>query len=312
MLKIIWTDIKGREIVAPYPLSMSVSVDEGVPADSLDAEFPYIDTDELCEIMLYNDDQPVFRGIIDEEEKVVYQDGEYLRLSARSPAALLLDNEAMPCVYDHPSAGFIFERYVEPFGIRCDDLDDAVYFGEQTVAKGSSCWSVLKNFCNACYASVPRVSSTGVLHVKGLQEKEQICFGGDDMRYLRISELNKRSAELSAVRVKTANPGGYTLCVSNRDAQERGIRRERYLNALLSESPMRCADMMLRNGAGKAYSLKLRCLGCLLGTEGRKASVSDTVLGQRSGLYISSLYYRLTANGEYTDVRLKRRNSSCG
>lgn len=312
MLRCVWKDIKGREIITPYPLTMSVSVDEKVPADSLNVEFPYVETDELCEITVLNDDRTVFHGIVDEEEKVIYRDGEYLRISARSLAALLLDNEAMPCVYDHPTAGFIYERYVAPFGIKCADLDDAVSISEQTIAKGASCWSVLKNFCIASYATPPRISSDGVLYMKGLQERERIRFGKGGVSYLRISELNKRSAELSAVRVKTENPGNYNLCVSNKDAQKRGIKRERYLNALLSDSPMRCADMMLRNGADKAYSLKLRCLGCLLGAEGSIAELDDPVLGERTGLYVSSLQYRLTANGEYTDVRLKRRNSLCG
>ncbi len=307
MLRCVLKDINGREILAPYPLEMSVKMDEDVPADSLNASFPFLKTDEICGITLYKDEKPVFLGIVDEQEVVVYPDGEYLRIAARSMAALLLDNEAEPCVYDHPSAGFICERYAEPFGIRRLDKDDAIYYGEQTVAKGSSCWNVIKSFCEACYSESPRVTSDGVLYMKGMKKDELLRFGKGGLRYLRISELRKRSAELSAVYVKTNNAEGYELCVGDVEARARSIRRKRYLNALLTDSPMCCADRMLQNGRKRAYSVKLRCLGCLLGTEGSQAVVSDALLGDIEGLYVSSLRYQLTANGEYTDVILKRR-----
>ena len=308
MLSCVLTDIDGNEKIAPYPLSMTVDVDENIPADALKATFPYFETSEIARIDVYADGEIVFRGIVDEEEHTVDSGGEYLKIAARSKAALLLDNEAMPCVYDHPSADMICERYAEPFGIRCADSDDAVYFGEQTIAKGSSCWSVLKNFCNACYSTLPRIGSDGLLRMKGISGDKELRFGSDGIRYTRISELNKRSAELSAVRVKTESAGGYELCVTNEIAVSRGIRRERYLNALLTESPMRCADAMLRNGRSKAYALKLRCPECLLGAQGCSAEVYDAILGSRKGLYVSSLRYHSDADGEYTDLMLKRRN----
>ncbi len=309
MLRCVLKDIRGRETIAPAPVRLSIDMDENVPADALYAVFPYTETAQITGISVYAEDRLVFNGIVDEEERIVEPDGAYLRIASRSLAALLLDNEARPCVYDHPSAALIYERYVKPFGIVCRDLDDAVYFGEQTVAKGASCWSVVKNFCAACYASVPRLSADGVLYLKGMQREETVHFGENGVRYLRISELQKRSEELSIVRVKTANPGGYALEVTNEDAVRRGIRRERYLNALLSDSPMRCADQMLQNGRRKAYALKLRCPGNLLGTVACAAVVSDKIIGERGGLAIGSLYYRLTADGAYTDVRLRRRNS---
>ena len=309
MLRFILTDVNGLETELPYPVSLTVDADEAVPADSLYAVFPYVETAEAAVISVFDDDRLLIKGIVDEEEHTMLS-GEYdLRISARSMAALLLDNEAMPCVYDHPSASLMKERYAEPFGIEVGDNDDAVYFGEQTVAKGSSCWSVLKNFCNACYSCAPRVSSDGVLWLKGLKREEAVRFGEKGVRYTDIRELHKRCEELSAVKIKTENPGGYDRTISDISAVGRGIARVRYLNALLTGSPMRCADAMLKNSAAKAYSVRLRCPSCLLGYDGCAAVIDDAPFDIAKGLYISSLRYRLTKNGGYTDVTLKRRNN---
>ena len=309
MLRCVLFDVTGQETELPCPVSMTIDTDEAVPADSLYAVFPYVETAEAAGISVYDGERLLFSGVVDEEEHTVINGEEDLRISARSMAALMLDNEAMPCVYDHPSAELMRERYAAPFGIRVGDMDDAVYFGEQTVAKGSSCWNVLKNFCNACYSCAPRLSSDGVLWLKGLKRDETIRFGENGVHYTAVRELHKRCEELSAVKIKTENPGGYDRTVSDSSAVGRGIVRVRYLNALLTGSPMRCADAMLKNSASKAYSVKLRCQSCLLGTEGCSAVIDDCPFDITRGLYISALSYRLTDDSEYTDVTLKRRNN---
>ena len=77
----------------------------------------------------------------------------------------------------------------------------------------------------------------------------------------------------------------------------------------LTESPMRCADMMLKNSRAKAYAIKLRCPSCLIGCEGYRADLRDSSVSAEKDLYISAVHYRMTADGAYTDVTLKRRNS---
>ena len=309
MLRCVLTDIRGKELIFPSPLSVAVNIDEGAPADSLYAVFPLIKTEELKSIAVYSSDKLVFTGLVDEEEYMLNAAGEYLCISARSLAAHLLDNEAVPCSYDHPSAQLIYERYVKPYGIVMSDSDDSTYFGEQTVTKGTSCWNVLKRFCMACYSSVPRISSDGVLYMKGMRKDNGISFGETSaaIRYTGFSRIKKRCEEISAVYVKTSNAGGYELSVENADAVGRGIVRRRYLNAVLTASPMRCADAMISNGTAKSYAVELRCPGCCLGMEGSRASVVNSVVGDIEGLYVSALCYRLTSKDEYTDVILKRR-----
>lgn len=307
MLRCVLRDVNGQSLVMQRLLSLQVNIDEGVPADSLYAVFPLVPTDELVGITLYDDDKPLFIGVVDEETRERDADGEYLKVSARSLAARLLDNEAMPCSYDHPSLSLIIERYVKPFGITQGDSGDAVFFGVQNVSKGASCWRVLKQFCNACYSSSPRISSVGRLYPKGIRRDSVTAFGGDGVGYTSLQEVKKRCEEISAVHVKTSNTGTYSLPIRNAAAEKRGIRRERYLNAVLTESPMRCADAMIANGGRKAYAVRLRCPSCLLGREGDRAVLRDEALGESDDLYISAVHYRLTRDGEFSNVTLKRR-----
>ncbi len=309
MLRCVLSDINGLEIVAPAALSLNIDVDEGVPADSLYAVFPYFEAAEFMGIRVYSGDDIVFAGVVDEEERIYRPSGKMLRISSRSLAAHLLDNEAAPCSYDHPSARLICERYVLQYGITVGDGDDSVYLGEQSVMKGSSCWSVLKNFCSACYSSIPRISGEGVLYLKGMKKDESVRFGGSGgIRYIEMSEKYKRCEEISAVNIKTLSLGGYRLPVENTDAIGRGIVRERFLNAVMTESPMKRAEAMIRSGAEKAYTMKLRCPSRLLGIEGYRALVENGA-EKITDLYISALRYRMNRSGEYTDVIMKRRMS---
>ena len=312
MLRCVLTDVNGQQKTMPRLLSLQVDVDEGVPADALYAVFPYEPTDELSGITLYEEDLPVFIGVVDEEEHIRGNKGAFLKISARSLAAHLLDNEAMPCAYDHPSLSVMAQRYVEPYGITLGTDSDEVFFGQQSITKGTSCWKALKNFCIACYSAVPRISSVGVLYPKGTEHRGETVFGDNGVRYTQLRAVKKRCEEISTVRVKATNAGTYSLPIENASAKSRGVRRERYLNAVLTESPMRCADAMIANGNARSYAVYLRCEGCLLGTEGNRALIKDESISVGEDLYISAVHYRMKSDGDYSNITLKRRTDRCG
>lgn len=311
MLSFVAEDIRGHEIIMPRALRVTINMDEDVPADDLYVLFPYIETLELKGISVYDRSRLIFVGVIDEEERIVNSSGEFLRISARSPAALLLDNEAVPESYDHPSARLIYERHARPYGISAGDVDDAVYFGEQVVTKGTSRWTALRNFCNACYSGSPRISSVGALYMKGAPSAGRTVFSdsGDGHPYTALRESVRRCEEISAVNVKVSSDEGYTYTVANDDARSRGIRRERCVNALLTDTPLKCADSMIESGRRKAYSLTLESPDRLPDILGNEAEVRSSVIGRIDGLYVSSLMYRMDKGGERTTVVLKRRKA---
>lgn len=308
MLSFVFENTEGQKYIL-RPLTASIDMDEDIPADSLYAVFAYVKTGELVKVSVYDGDRMIFVGIVDEQEHILSQKGRFLRVSARSLAAHLLDNESAPQCYDHPSAPLIFERHVKPYGIAWEHEDEAVYFGEQQVNKGMSQWAVLKNFCNACYSSTPRISADGVLYMKGMKCEKQVVFSdaGDGIAYMELNEDKKRCEELSRVNVKIADDEGYRCLIDNTDAIRRGVKRERYLNAVLAVTPMTCADAMLLNAEKASYGIRLKCAGNLLDLMGCDAAVKNGLLGDRNGLYISSVSYRLNADGDFTTLRLKRR-----
>ena len=311
MLSFLFTDADGHEIILSSPLSLVMRMEEDVPADDLTAVFPYLNCGELAQVSVFDGSRLVFKGVVDEEEHLMSSKGEYLRISARSLAAHLLDNEAEPQSYDHPSARLIYERCASGFGLGAGDVDGSTYFGELTVTKGMSCWTAVQNFCKACYSSSPRISADGRLFMRGLVTEGTVMFGdgAGGIPFVSLGEKKKRCEEISRVRIKTADSSGYRSAVENPDAVKRGVRRERYINAALTSTPIKCADTMIANGSKRAYSLSLRCPGWLGDILGRAASVSSNTLGSLNGLYVSSIKYHLDSKSDYTDIELKRRYS---
>lgn len=314
MLKFVLTDTDGESRIFSAPLSLTIRMDEDVPADDLFAEFAYAPVGELTAVRVYDGDRVIFVGVVDEQVHQLSQRGRLLSISARSLAAHLLDNEAAPQCYDHPSASLIYDQHIRPYGIAWEHEDDATCFGEQQITKGMSRWAVLKNFCNACYSAVPRISADGVLRMKGLGVTGSVTFSdsGDGVVYTRLSESRRRCEEISCIKVKVAEDEGYRYIVENPDAISRGICRERYLNASLASTPMTCADAMLVNADAKSYGVKLSCPGRMTDLMGKSAVVKNKLLGVLDNLYVSGVTYRLTGDGEVTTVQLKRRKNECG
>lgn len=308
MLKFTVTDTSDVRHLLPAPLSVMLRMEEDVPADDLYAVFPQIDCGELKSIAVYDADQTVFAGVIDEEERIVSAAGAYLRLSARSLAAHLLDNEAPPVSYDHPDARLIYERHAREYGIAAGDIDDATCFGELEITKGTSQWGVISAFCSACYSSAPRVSADGKLYLKGLRAEGTVIFGPGGIAYTELCDSVRRCEELSRVNVKITGSDSYVYPVENADALRRGIRRERYLNAMLTGKSVKSADIMLKKSRSQSRLLTLKCTGRLTDILGCSAEIRCASV-TREGLYVSALKYHSDAREEYTTVKLRRRDS---
>ena len=282
-----------------------------VPADCVSALFDHRDCAELCSFHIFCDGMLVFKGVVDEQERIVSSSGAFLKISGRSLAALLLDNESVPVTYHHPSAGIIYEKHVKPFSIVTSGNPDRTYYSDLVITKGESNWQALSRFCQNCMSSVPRISGRGELFFEGEENEKEVIFSDTDgdILYQSIEERVRRCEEISCVNIKVSNASGYHAKVENADALERGIVRERYLNAVLTETPMNRADTLIKNGRQKGYRIKLRCSGRQLDLLGASAEIRDTVIGEIRDLFVSALYYRLSPNDESTYMILKRRNA---
>ena len=307
MLTFIATDIFGVDVPLPQPLSITINQEENVPADDLTVVFPLVyNLQELNRILVKDNDVIVFKGIVDEQQAISNKNGAFLKIIARSMAAVLLDNESKPVSYINPSVSVIFSRHLDPCGIESYKGDNLSCVGSFNVPKGSTNWQVLNSFCIKTFGNSPRIESDGTANFKGLARDRKIVFSNSNgINYISVTENNKRCNLISSVWVKTDEQGDYATEVKNDGVADRSIKRERYIDATVN-TDLYVADKMINNSLDSSYELTLMCLGCYLDIIGSKASVEDKHLGKFTNLYVSGICYTLNSNGEFTRVLLKK------
>lgn len=309
MLKFIFTDIDDREITLCDCVQVSVNMEENVPAHDLSVKFLYRDVPEFVSVTMLSESEILFTGIVDEQIRECSVNGEFLIFHCRSMAAKLLDNESMPISYTHPSVDVIVKNHVKPFSLYCENTNDDTYFGTQTVGKGSTNWQAVEDFSKNTYHSTPFVSELGLLYFENPKKDVTTVFSNfsDGVRFQKFSEQKKRCEEISKIRIKAVNSGGYHMLVENKDACDRKIQRERYLNAVFTNTPAIYAQNMIKNSKKKSYTVTLTCVGCQIPVFLTNAVVKlseDEVL---SSLYVSAVRYNLSADSDITTITLKRK-----
>lgn len=310
MLSFEFLDINDNVVQINDPYTLNINMEENVPCDDMTAVFDYAPCDEFKSVRVYDNDTLLFSGIVDEQQRISTDSGTFLKIVARSMAAHLVDNESVPISYMHPSVSVIESRHLRPFGVRVTGERDTTYFGTQTVKKGDTNWQAVEDFAKNVYMNTPRVNQNGELDFCGVQNDTLSVFSnnGDGIRYTKFSENIKRCEEISTVRIKVTNSSGYHSTVENADALKRGIKRERYLNAVLTDTPAVYADSMIKNGRKKSYEITLVCVGQHMSVFGNCAVVRDSMCGEIKNLYVSAVRYRLSAKEEVTTVTLKRKD----
>lgn len=308
MLNFVFTDIYDEEH-SVYPVSVTVNMDEGVPADDLLATFHRFTSSQLKSVVVYDENSVVFTGIVDEQITLSNESSEYIKISARSMAAVLLDNESVPISYNYPSVSVIEERHLKPFSVKVSENLSDTYFGTHTVLKGESNYKAVESFANKVYSKSVRVNEKGELSFFGAKKDKSVVFSNDGsgISYYGFCENIKRCEEISKVRIKLINSSGYHSVVENEDAVKRGVVRERYLNCVLTDTPATYAQSMIKNGSKKAYSITLSCEGQHLSTFGCDATVLGSICGDIKNLYVSSIRYALSDKKEVTVITLKRK-----
>lgn len=309
MLSYFFTDKNGKKFEIKNVLTAEISADVDVPADELVLVMPYDEKFRNADMFeVYDDEALVFVGQADEIVSIVRTDGAIVRLSARSLAGKLLDNEAEPVTYTNPAANFIFERHLKPFGIAGYDGDEHAFMGKIKIEKGMTEWQVLEKFCSGRYGKSPRITGAGFALMCGTYGgAEPIVFGKNGINYTSLREYIKPCKVISQVKLRTEEYGGYKSVISNKCVADR-IKRVRYVNAFLDSNAVKTADRMIENGNRQSFEIMLQCAECLCGVVGRRAVVDDSLIGKREGLVVKSIKYSLGKNGESTTVVLGKEN----
>lgn len=309
MLSYFFTDKNGKRCEIKNVLTVEISADVDVPADELVLTVPYDRKYRNVDMLeAYDGKSLVFVGQADEIVSIVHNSGAIVRLSARSLAGRLLDNEAEPVTYINPAAKFIFERHLKPFGIVGYDGDEHPFMGTIKIEKGMTEWQVLEKFCNGRYGKSPRITGAGFALMCGTYGgAKPIVFGRNGVGYTSLREYIKPCKVISQVKLRTEEYGGYKSVVGNGSAADR-IKRVRYVNAFLDNNAVKTADRMIENGNRQSFEITVECAECLCGIVGRRAVIDDPLVGKRKGLVVKSIKYSLKKNGESTTVVLGKEN----
>lgn len=308
MLSYFFTDKNGKRCEFKNVLTAEISADVDVPADELVMTVPYDRKYRNVDMLeAYDGKSLVFVGQADEIVSIVHNSGAIVRLSARSLAGRLLDNEAEPVTYINPAAKFIFERHLKPFGIVGYDGDEHPFMGTIKIEKGMTEWQVLEKFCNGRYGKSPRITGAGFALMCGTYGgAEPIVFGRNGVGYTSLREYIKPCKVISQVKLRTEEYGGYKSVISNKCVDR--IKRVRYVNAFLDNNAVKTADRMIENGNSQSFEITVECPKCLCGIVGRRAVIDDPLVGKREGLVVKSIKYSLGKNGESTTVVLGKEN----
>lgn len=253
MLTYFFTDKNGKRCEIKNVLTAEISADVDVPADELVMTVPYDEKFGNADMLeAYDGKSLVFVGQADEIVNIVRTDGAIVRLSARSLAGRLLDNEAEPVTYVNPAAKFIFERHLKPFGIVGYDGDEHPFMGTIKIEKGMTEWQVLEKFCNGRYGKSPRITGAGFALMCGTYGgAKPIVFGRNGVGYTSLREYIKPCKVISQVKLRTEEYGGYKSVISNKCVDR--IKRVRYVNAFLDNNAVKTADRMIENGNRQSF-----------------------------------------------------------
>ncbi len=287
-------------------LTVIFNADVEVPADDLTITIPYDEkiSENADFITAFLDEKTVFKGQIDEIIGIKSTDGAITKITARSPSAFLLDNEAEPLTYINPSADFIFNRHLKPFGLTEYYADDVPFFGTLKIDKGMTHWQVFRNFCINRYGAVPRITGNGKVYFNGNESGETIFFGKSGIDYTAVRESKRRFKLITEVKLKLTESGTYGGSIKNENPECRSIERVRYVNATSDKTTIQTADNIISKSNSDSYSIALECVGCLIESIGRSAVLNDDMFGEIENLTVRKIRYTVGSDGEKTTVTL--------
>lgn len=307
MLKLFAYDTENNELELDGIVSLSYNSEENVPADDLCVRLSVSPSlPELARVRLVEDGNALFTGVVDEQQNCISESEVYTTITARSLAALLLDNESEPVSYYYPTSAVIFERHLKPCGITSYKGYDSFLRDRLNIPKGCTNWHALALYCKRALGTVPRVTGDGTVDFMGIQSKESLVFSSErGIGYSSVKENLRRCKPLSDVLVKLPNSSGYNFDIENTEAKSRKIKRVRYLDVSCGSSAG-TADIMISNSERSSYEIELITPERLIGSVGAAAELFDPILGERKGLLVSSVYYSLSPKGGYSVIKLRK------
>ncbi len=300
--------IDGQQFDIGDPVSLEINMAYNTPADSVYACFCFTnEISEIKNILIFDNENIIFDGIVDEQIFEVSSTGAFLKIYARSTAALLIDNEALPQTYNNVSLKTIFQRHIEPYGFTNYIGDDTKFCDTFVVYKGMSEWEVLEKFCDTYLDLKPIIKKDKTIYISNMisDNKNIILDNLGDIKYKTIEINNFRYNKISEVYIKTVKEDNYITKVTNENAIDNGIIRKRYLDISDSfKDPVNFANNYIVNNNIKSYEVLAKCIGFININIGSKVFINDNKFKYLKNLVVSKVKYKLDSLGETTDITM--------
>ena len=225
MLRVRATDISGREeMLTPTFLRLRRGIDS--PAEGAVGRFP-VDRRpaELLRLRVWRGEELLFDGKPDEQRFTLSAAGMLLQIEARTKGGILLDNEARPETFEHPTVAGVFGRLIGPHGFLL--IGPHATLPAFTVRKGLTLWDAFSAFTRRTLGRLPYVVGDMVFTQPPVQG-EPMAIGGRALPFSRLEHSLCHYRPVSRVYIRD-DEGYYQTWVGNPDAAARQILRERYL-----------------------------------------------------------------------------------
>jgi len=155
----------------PPLISWDLRRTDGDPCDSASVTFPYEPArleilKQAVRLRLTENGKTVFFGVVDEFTAEAGTGGRTVALSARSLAALLMDNQLRAAEFPVFQLSDALDRFVRPWGVTRVEAGVLPPVRNFAVETGTTCWQALCGFCRHSADLRPRFSADGTLMLK--------------------------------------------------------------------------------------------------------------------------------------------------
>lgn len=222
------TTVDGKKITVDKFTELCFTQTAGVACDSLWAVFaPDSSIEEICTVRLYINYKLVFSGICDCQKISYGTNGAEAYFYARSTACILVDNEAEPYTYQHPSAKQLCFSLAEGLGFS-NSLPNISSTEQYEITKGTSRYGAISQFVRLLTGR--HINITPKNDIELISESNEIK-NLNDYDILSFTEITNRSEPLSKIQFKqNSSQEKYNLHTKSMLCDSLGINRTKFIN----------------------------------------------------------------------------------
>ena len=195
------TAADGKKITIDKFTELCFTQTAGVACDSLWASFvPESSIEEICTVRLYINYRLVFNGLCDCQKIIYGTNGAEVYFYARSTACILVDNEAEPYTYQHPSAKQLCFSLAEGLGFS-NSLPNISSTEQYEITKGTSRYGAISQFVRLLTGG--HINITPKNDIELISESSEIK-NLNDYDILSFTEITnrKRAAVKNSIQAK--------------------------------------------------------------------------------------------------------------